>query len=866
MNVHPVATYRVQFRDGMTFDRAAGLVPYLRRLGISHLYASPILTAITGSTHGYDVIDHNEIDPALGGRSGFDRLVLALSKAGMGLILDIVPNHMAASLENRWWRSVIEFGLESPFACHFDIDWRERLTLPILGQPFSETLAAGELTLEADRKNGCLCLTYFDHRLPLVPSSYAALGDRLGFTALKNIAGSWRGAAADRFHDDVRAFLAKNEVQHLDAALSQASQDTGFLERIHTMQPWELTFWKEARHHLTYRRFFEVTGLAGLRVEDKTVFDDVHRLTLELVNEGAVDGLRIDHIDGLARPGSYLRRLRQAVGPDCWLLVEKIRGNAELLPADWPDCGTTGYEFIPVMADLLVDAQGLKTLQMAHDRYTGSSVDIVAEERQAKLLMLRRNFEGELARLTELALPDDAAPPTRDELATAIAEIIAGFDVYRTYGEDGILSAIDMDRLRNAAVTARKRGVASARGIERVLSLLECSRPGIERTESAFRTRFQQLTGPIMAKAVEDTLFYRDNRLIALNEVGTTPAAAVGDVACFHDAMARFLGEPMGLAATATHDTKRGEDARARLYALSEAPERWSAAINRLFGEADLIEPSVAWMFGQMLFATWPYDGQPNEVVRAELPPRLMQAVKKSLREAKLRTDWLAPQEAYEARVLDVVRDLFAPDQEGVLRNFVASGATLVHAGELNSLSQTLTKLTGPAVPDIYQGTERVDLSLVDPDNRRPVDFEAYAHALACNEGAAPEDLRIADGSFKQWMIAKVLRFRAQHADLFRRGRHVPVPLKGAAAAHYVVWLREHETSSAMVVVPRLTLRLKEKGLTSSDAAISFAQPPRAFRNVLTGKLVGGGERERLSIAEVVDGLPVALCVAETAS
>lgn len=863
MKTDPVATYRIQFRQGTTFETATDLVPYLRRLGISHLYASPIFTAVTGSAHGYDVVDHNEIDPALGGRAGFERLHTALSQAGMGLVLDIVPNHMAASLENRWWRSVVEFGSESPFAHHFDIDWSERLTLPILGRPLPEAFSAGEIALGADRKNGCLCLTYFDNQLPLAPASYAALADRIGASAIADIAELASGAAAGRFHDGMRALLASDEAMHLDAQLAEASRDTDFLERIHAMQPWRLGFWKEARRHLSYRRFFEVTGLVGVRVEDANVFDDVHRLALELVAEGKVDGLRVDHVDGLAKPGSYLRQLREAVGPDCWLLVEKIRASEEPLPADWPQCGTTGYEFIPAMADLLVDADGLDTMRIEYDRFAGGSTDIAVEEREAKLLMLRRNFEGELARLAGLAMPGSADASERGDFATALSEIIAGFEVYRTYGEDGALGPADLERLRHAAAIARRSGAASHPAIDRIVSLLEHPEQHPGTNAPLFRTRFQQLTGPVMAKAVEDTLFYRVNPLIALNEVGASPGAAAGDLTRFHEAMERFRVEPLGLAATATHDTKRGEDARARLYALTEAPERWSAAIRLWRGEASIPEPAIRWMIAQMVFGAWPAGGATDQAARQALVPRLVGAVEKALREAKLRTEWLDPDEAYEASVLAFLRDMLAPESEDLLRDFATILAPVVRAGEMNSLAQTLSKLTGPSVPDVYQGTERTDLSLVDPDNRRAVDFAAYAAALERAEDGAHGMLHLEHDSFKQCMIATVLRSRARHLSLFRFGRHVPLRVEGAAAAHHVAWLREHESEAALVVVPRHTLRREDQGLSAADAEVVLGQRRRSFRNVLTGQVIPAGDR--VAIGELTGGLPVALCLTDLA-
>jgi len=449
----PTSTYRLQFRNGMTFERAEKLIPYLRSMGISHLYGSPIMTAVSGSTHGYDVTNCNEIDPTLGGRSGFDRLSNKLKKAGLSLIVDIVPNHMAASIENAWWADVLRHGNKSRFANHFDIDWSQKLTLPILGKSFGQALRAGEVRLAIDDKNNP-SLAYFGTALPLAPDTIADIADPIDFNAI---------------------------------------------EAVHNRQYWQLTHWKTAARHLTYRRFFEVTGLVGLKIENSEVFDDSHRLILELVATGQVEGIRLDHIDGLADPESYLNSLRQAVGPDFYIIAEKILGANEQLPAEWPISGTTGYEFVTALSDLLVDPDGAQVLRSRYADLCPDSGDFDAEIRASKALMVDRNFEGETRGLVKIAMRA-SHDLTEEEVAHAIRELLIAFPIYRTYGGKDALGPRDATVLHRAVERARKY-VADPRALEWLASVLD------DGSQAELRKRFQQLSGPIMAKAIEDTLF-----------------------------------------------------------------------------------------------------------------------------------------------------------------------------------------------------------------------------------------------------------------------------------------------------------------------------------------------------------------------
>jgi (1->4)-alpha-D-glucan 1-alpha-D-glucosylmutase len=872
------ATYRLQFRNGMTFDRAIQLVPYLKRLGISHLYASPIFAATSGSTHGYDVIDHNAIEPAIGGREGFERLAVTLAGVGLGLILDIVPNHMAASLENPWWRSVVEWGERSPYAHHFDIDWPEPLTLPVLGKTFAKAAEAGEISVAADPHLGTLGLRYFEQLFPLSPNTYAAALDRVDHPPAGRMVAAAQAAApdsADEFHANLKTLLKSDEAAGLDAAFQALSRNPNILAEIHATQPWRLMFWQDARKHLSYRRFFEVTGLVGVRVEDERVFDDVHRLILELVRSGKVQGLRVDHVDGLADPTNYLRRLRDAVGPDVTLHVEKIVEEIEHLPA-WPIEGTTGYEFIGSMADVFSKPEGKAALDAALGRMRGEPIDIEAERRAAKRGMVEENFATELnglVRLAEAALGPAGMPFNEEAVRSGITAIVIAFPVYRTYGNTDDLSAEDRAIIEEAAAKARldDPGVT----VDRIAALL-LDLPNAEARE--FRTRFQQLTGPIMAKAVEDTLFYRANGLIALNEVGGDPSRAGAPIAVFHDAMAeRHKRQPHGLTATSTHDTKRGEDARARLYTLSETPEIWSAAVERWRSMhrrmiADLPggsapEPDAEWLLYQALAGVVPEDLDiGDEAALSSLAERYLAFVEKALREAKRRTDWVAVDPAYERAVMHYARQLLSPGNRAFLADFQATLRPFAHAGRVNSLAQTMLKLTVPGVPDIYQGSEAADFSLVDPDNRREPDFAELQKLLDGEAGTAHSSL----AAQKLQLVSTCLKVRQRLPKLFGRGDYQPLCMSGPKTENIVAFVRRAEGTAVLVAVPRFVFGapLDANGSINPDwfgeTTIILDQPlaQTAWHSAFTGKQYA--PVSELAVSELFAGGPVAMLLAES--
>ncbi|HFZ8993456.1 TPA: malto-oligosyltrehalose synthase [Citrobacter freundii] len=826
----PSATYRIQFRNGMTFDRAADLVPYLKQLGISHLYASPIFTATTGSTHGYDITDPNEVDPAIGGREGFDRMVNALRQAGIGLILDIVPNHMATSLENLWWRDVIEHGQKSRYARYFDIDWSRPLTLPFLGDTFEAELARGAITLQADPVSGKPALVYYDNAWPLNPESWAGQEDKL---------------------------LACNDEKTI-AALHQA-------------QSWRLMSWREAAKDLSWRRFFEVTGLVGVRVEDEAVFDDTHRLILELVHAGVVDGLRIDHIDGLADPLGYLQRLRQAAGPQCYITVEKILAKGESLPAEWPVSGTTGYEFIASLAEVLVDDDNIAGLQHIYDETTGGAADRQSELRDAKGLMVDRNFAGEFTTLLNLAetlARQNDVGVERESIHHALRELLIAFPVYRTYGTPEGLTPADITLLhRVIGKVNMQEDPPDATALNMIIRILtgEVAEEGRD-AAALFRTRFQQLTGPLMAKSVEDTLFFRQNMGLALNEVGADPAPRAFSLARFHQEMRiRLASQPDALLGTSTHDTKRGEDARARLYTLTEAPQQWAECLTRwrqmnqthvrFLNDGTAPDAADTWMLYQALAGVWPATLSPEDSSGLKaLEERFLGFVEKALREAKQRTDWLDNNESYESVVLRYAQHMLSSDNTLFLRDFSTSLQPFVRAGLINSLSQTVIKLTAPGVPDIYQGSEGLNFSLVDPDNRLEPDFRQLAHYLESEDAACffnEEHWRT--GRLKQHVTATLLRLRQQHSQLLQYGDWLALKVSGAREDKLIVYARVWNDEVMIVAVPRLTFDVTGENLTSSFAKLwlntSVALPEelagKTYRNLFT--------RQRARLSETLD-------------
>lgn len=768
----PRATYRLQFHAGFTFAEAERLVPYFTELGISHLYASPIMTARPGSTHGYDVIDPTTVSPALGGEAGLRRLSARLRDHDMGLIVDIVPNHMAADLGNPWWRDVLAQGMESRQARFFDIDWDRdrRVVLPVLGEPLDRLLADKAIAIAG-------------------PTEARTL--RCG---------------------DLRLPLAAGTADDPDAALPDV------LERQH----YRLVWWRIANDRLNWRRFFDINDLVALRMEDEAVFDAVHDKVLALYRDEVIDGLRIDHVDGLAEPGAYCRRLRARLDaldavrtrPGGYLVVEKILGAGETLPAAWPVAGTTGYDFMNEVSALQHLEGAERALGELWHRVSGRPPDFATEERAARADILDRAFGGQFEAVVEAVLQAD--DPSREEalftmpaLRRCLRALLVGYDVYRPYPEappdGGALEALSraVDRAREAL----------APGDRWLLDRIAAWFRAPEAAHAPALTRFAQLSAPIAARAVEDTAFYRYGRLLSRNDVGFDAGLLGLSPGTFHARMVRRAREqPNAMLATATHDHKRGEDVRARLAVLSACALDWALALTGWLAdvatlaaerEMALPDPGDLAMLLQTIVGAWPVDRSLAAADdRQAFADRLAAWQVKALREAKHRTDWTCPDAGYERSATDLTRLLLTdPDALPIRESIARFAAQIGPAGAVNGLVQTALKLTLPGVPDLYQGTERWDLSLVDPDNRRPVDFERRRARLAASlESLAPH---WQDGRVKQALVHRLLGFRRLHSSLFAEGDYEPVPVAGPKADHAVAFRRRLGPVTLLVVVAR---------------------------------------------------------------
>ncbi len=742
MNPPLLATYRLQFHRGFTFADAQALAPYLAELGISHLYASPITTAVPGSTHGYDVADPTRINPELGGESGFERLARALAERGMGVLLDIVPNHMAASSHNPFWNDMLEGGPGSPAARVFDVKWESgRLLLPLLGEPLKATLEAGSLSLEADYDIGRISVAYAGHRFPLRADSVAELLRAAGLEAAAACFALVEGSPSDAGLGAARAVftgLGESERRALDAVLAEAELPA-LLERQH----WRLAWWRTAAHDLNYRRFFNITDLAGVRVEDPEVFNLVHRLPLDLIRRGLVHGLRIDHIDGLVDPAGYCDRLRAAVGEGVPLLVEKILEPGEVL-RPWPIEGTTGYERLNDINAICVDAEGYRRFE--EDLRTRHLLVGALPERLAgaKRQVLEASLKAEVDILAGLAREGlDEAMAAGDLTDTAIRDgvvaLLVHCPVYRSYAtpKGHALEDVAIWQDIRARIEAAENPLTTA-AAQLLLDRVEHPERA---SDHEFRARFQQLSGPAMAKGFEDTELYRTPVLLCANEVGGSldhPSRTAEEMHALNAARAQAgLSDLIPLA---THDTKRGPGPRARLAALSHQPEAWLAFTEEaralvaplLREEAGMAmpDPLDAHMIVETLFSAWPISAE-----------RMAGYITKALREAKRHSNWETPNAPYEEACLAFAAALIeAPEAAGFRARLEALVAQIAPAGLLVGLTQLILQHTLPGTPDLYQGTEFRDFSLVDPDNRRPVDWAARQAALRGEDPTEPGD------------------------------------------------------------------------------------------------------------------------------
>ena len=847
----PLATYRVQLTKDFGFEQAASLIPYLRELGISHLYASPFLKARPGSTHGYDIVDHDRLNPELGGEEGFARLTAALKEHDLGLILDFVPNHMGVGrADNAWWLDVLEWGQKSPYAEVFDIDWNALphrrhpgILLPILGRPYGDALQAGEIALKFDAADGAFAAWYFEHKLPINPQRYAEIirvvvthaGDA-GDTSrvLLALADDYRNPGAPTYRQAPALKKALTTIDGADRVIevglsAYRGDGAALLHRLLERQHYRVAYWRVAISAVNYRRFFDINDLAGIRIENPATFRAIHTLVARLIAAGQLQGLRLDHIDGLRDPGQYAKRLSQLVRktrreagltPPFYVIVEKILGEGEVMPAFAGVAGTTGYEWLNVLNHVHLDGSGLQQLDSTWREFTGEQRDFPAILENAKQSVIDTVLASEFGVLCG-ALSRIAAGHfstrdfTIDRLRAALRLYVIEFPVYRTYVTAAGASDRDRKLIADVISHARARWEGPDPQIfdflHDAVTLDLAGNAGYSAPRVRdFALKLQQFTGPLMAKSMEDTAFYRFGRLLALNEVGGNPTAGELPVARFHELQRKRLETGQnGLTATATHDTKRGEDARARILALSEIASDWDAAIKDWHSRnAAHVQHSEGrrlptrtheYMIYQTLVGVWP--GQISD----DLVTRIQAYALKTAREGKQETSWTDPNETYETALASFVARLLDPKiSASFLHSFEKFARQPALLGALNSLSQLVLKATLPGVPDFYQGTELWDLSLVDPDNRRPVDFSRRQELLKARERDWM-DLASAwpNGQIKFELTHRLLTLRREWPDLFQAGNYQPLEAAGPHGGHVIAFSREWKSQQAVVAVGR---------------------------------------------------------------
>lgn len=922
----PASTYRLQLRKEFPFADATRVVPYLHALGVSHYYLSPVLMSAPGSTHGYDVNDYHRIDTDLGGQQGFEELAAAVRARNMGILLDFVPNHMGIEgSSNRWWQDVLECGPYSPHADFFDIDWqdqyqseRPRVLVPILDNQYGVVLEAGRFALRFNPEAGTLSVHYEDLRFPLSPSSYAEIlsgaarepgGAEDARMALEKLASDFRAlprgddgpisrAAREELKRHVAAAAAANEsvtraiLDHLKTINGNPGDPRSVdrLDQILTDQHFRLAHWKTGAHEVNYRRFFAIDTLIGLRMENPRVFEDTHRLMGGLVRANLATGLRIDHVDGLRNPLEYLERVQTLALPDgaaatspFYVVVEKILADGEELDSSWPTHGTTGYEFIRQLADVFVRRAAEPKFTRLYGEFTGrteSFADVVYANKRHVLEEMFANAVIQLGhQLSNLSSADRRwRDLTRHELVVAIREIMAGLGVYRIYRRTNAECRPDDAReIHRACEEALRRNPnRDPQAFEFVRDLLIGRYPPPSATLD-FRVSlwrwvltFQQYTGAVMAKSVEDTAYYVYNRFVALNEVGGDPAAFGGTVAEFHAANARRRETtPHSLLATSTHDTKFGEDARARLYVLSEIAGRWTdwvtewRDLNRRFktNVDDRLAPDAneEYRIYQTLLACWPAEGfTTDEAFRA----RLREHVRKAVNEAKVNTHWYHPNETWLESCDRFINALLTPETgEEFLASFGPKAQRLAHLGLVNTLAQVVLKITSPGVPDIYQGCETWNLSLVDPDNRALIDWSGKEETLAAARETAWRGLlrNWKDGRIKLRITHDLLNFRRQHLALFQTGDYEPLMGEGRYADRLILFSRRDAREALFVVTPRLTATLgcPPIGLVWENTAVTIPATRGEWRDVFTGREWRAGDS--VPVAELFSDLPLAV-------
>jgi (1->4)-alpha-D-glucan 1-alpha-D-glucosylmutase len=923
----PRATYRLQFHAEFTFRQATAIVDYLDALGISHIYASPYFTADKASTHGYDVADHRRINREIGSADDFGAFTHALALRGMGQVLDFVPNHMGIGPMNRWWMDVLENGPNSQHAAAFDIEWQplkrgleNRLLLPILGNRYGKVLEEGQFSLLCDR--GAFYVRYFETVLPLNPRTYPLILRKAleetdlsaesraalekitqGFLDLptrhevsdharaRRAEGSAAGKARLRNLMESDSRVATCIQATLERFAGKVGEPASFddLDELLNGQVYRLSYWRVAAEQINYRRFFDVNSLAAIRTEVPEVFASVHELAFQMIEQGQVHGLRIDHIDGLWDPAGYLQKLQSRFSPDpadkqLYLVVEKILGAEEELPRNWPVHGTTGYEFAAEATAVQVDPSAERTFQEFYLRLADDT-DFRELVYEKKLLVTRMSLASEVAMLAHLlerlAERDrNYRDFTLEQLTAGVRETLACFPVYRSYvAPDGSASEEDKRVVLQAIRSARRRNpeidwpVFAFIGRMLLMELREDTSAEERRDHVQFAQKFQQCSGPVMAKGVEDTAFYIYNRLVALNEVGGAPDRFGLSVEAFHARCARRLAtHPHTMLATSTHDTKRGEDVRARIAALSELPDAWVQNVRRWMkfnaDKKTLVQDEMApsaneeYLIYQTLVGSWPLKmGTADD--QAEFVKRIQEYLRKALKEAKVNSSWIDPQEDWERATTDFIARILDPSQsKKFLRSFRLFVRRVAEIGMVNSLAQTVLKCTTPGVPDFYQGTELWNFTLVDPDNRRPVDYEVRRKLLEALPGRTPGDLyrNWGDGGIKMYVIQRLLQARRKHTALIDHGSYEPVPLGGLHAHRAIAFRRVHEGQSMAIIVPRLTETLgRPTGDVWRDTLVCL--PAGQWRNVFTDEIVESNGGVLVSVA--LKEFPVACFVSD---
>lgn len=929
----------MQLNRWFTFAQAREIVSYLRALGVSDIYASPYFQAGPNSLHGYDIVDHNKLNPAIGSRQDYDGWIAELHKNSMGQVVDFVPNHMGITEPgNKWWADVLENGPSSMYAPYFDIDWRpqkedlrDKVLLPVLTDQYGRVLERGEFQVHFEE--GAFHLKYENLKLPIAPGTYRLILDlalenlaeykdedfyaefqsiltaleylpRRTETDPEKIAERAREKEIVKRRLERRCQEAPQVYRAIEKALAQINGHPGDarsfdrLDELLNAQSYRLAFWRVAAEEINYRRFFDVNDLAAIRMEVPQVFDAAHELLLELVQSGAVTGLRIDHPDGLYLPKEYFEKLQRRCGKvlgvpppkdgrAVYVIAEKILMASEKLRTDWPVHGTTGYDFTNHVAGVLVDASAEGQITKTFHRFIGHTLHFGHLVYAKKRLVMRIALANEVEVLGNML--DRLSEKNRwfrdftvEALARAVRETIACFPVYRTYLVPGQpVSEEDRQVIERAIATAKRRNPAIEETVFNFLRDILLFRFPENLDEQGreehthFVLKFQQFTGPIMAKGLEDTAFYIYNRLAALNEVGGEPQQFGLSVEAFHERnMDRHRNWPATMLATSTHDTKRSEDVRARMVAISEIPDVWRRSLakwrsmNRRWkqnlDDVEAPDTNEEYLLYQTLLGTWPVelDGSARRRVEGDYVERIQNYMTKALNEAKLNTSWIRPNEPWLAAMRDFVARILEPSTKNkFLPAFLPVAETVGRLGAINSLAQVLLKLTSPGVPDIYQGNEIWDYSLVDPDNRRPVDYKLRAEMLSCLSSKTPEELmqNWPDGRIKLFLTQRALKFRNEQANLFRKGDYLPLETTGENKDCCVGFVRRLDRQMVVVVAPRLSSRVgfPPLGDTWKDTAIELPEsfPLERWRNVMTGREVWVKER-RIPLAEAMSSLP----------